>query len=256
MSEIRENRILTAWRENRVAVNGWLHSPSSYSAELIANLPYDCVTVDLQHGMIDFQVALSMLQAISTKDPTPIVRVPWNDPAIVMKVLDAGAYGVICPMVNTRAECEQFVGACRYPPVGYRSNGAHRAVLYGGRDYVKHANQTIVTFAMIETREAMDNLDDILAVDELDGVFVGPTDLAFSLGCAVEFDPRDPELVAAIDRIVQAAKRHGKKAGIVSPTGAVAKRMIEAGFDLVTPGTETTILENGARAELAQVRGT
>src|SRR3712207_138583 len=139
-----------------------------------------------------------MLQAISTTDVVPFARVNWNDPGTIMKLLDAGCYGVICPMIEGRADAEAFVGACRYPPEGYRSYGPFRASLYGGPDYAANANETVVTMAMIETRAALDDLDGILSVPGLDAVFVGPSDLGQSLGFGPGMDREEPELVEAI----------------------------------------------------------
>src|SRR5215813_2067648 len=141
---MRENKVHSIWKSGGSALNGWLTIPSSWSAEVMANLGWDSVTIDMQHGLMDYQTALGMLQAISTTPTTPLVRVNWNEPGIIMKMLDAGAYGVICPMINSRAECEAFVGACRYHPQGYRSSGPIRATLYGGPDYHEKANDTIL----------------------------------------------------------------------------------------------------------------
>jgi len=160
---MRENPLRRIWAEGRAAVNGWLAIPSSFSAETMAHQGWDSLTVDMQHGVVDYQTAVTMLAAISTTDVTPLVRVPWLDPGIIMKMLDAGAYGVICPMVNTVADAETLVGACRYPPAGRRSFGPIRALLYAGADYPKHANETVIAFAMIETQEALDNLDQQIA---------------------------------------------------------------------------------------------
>ena len=203
---MRENKIRNIWAEGGTALTGWLAIPSSLSAELMAKQGWDAICVDLQHGAIDYQIALTMLQAISTTDATPIARVPGNDAAIIGKLLDAGAYGIICPMVNTRAQAEAFVRACRYPPDGHRSVGPLRASLYGGADYVKHANTTILTMAMIETAEAVENLDDILETPGLDAVYVGPSDLAVSMGESAGFDPAFPAVMKAIEKI--AASRH------------------------------------------------
>lgn len=129
---MRENRLQQLGQANQTAVNAWLTIPSAWTAELLAQAGFDAMTLDLQHGLIDDATAVTMLQAISTTDAVPLVRLPWNDPAAVMRALDAGAYGVICPMINTRAEAEAFVGTCRYPPRGYRSYGPIRAALYAG----------------------------------------------------------------------------------------------------------------------------
>ena len=251
---MRANRILDVWKRGGIVANGWLHNPSTYSAELMAHQGYDCLTVDLQHGMIDFQTAFVMLQAISTTDATPIVRVPSHDPAMMMKLLDAGSFGVICPFVNDRAECERFVGACHYPPRGTRSNGAHRAALYAGSDYMDHADDVIVTLAMIETREGVENLDEILSVEGLSGLFVGPTDLAFSFGKPPVLDAVDSEVVAAIDHIVATAKRFGKHVGTVCSGGEAGCRLAARGFDFICPGTETALLARAAKTELARLK--
>jgi 4-hydroxy-2-oxoheptanedioate aldolase len=174
---MRLNKLKVAAAENRPIINGWLAIPSSYSAEIMGHQGYDAVTVDLQHGMIDFASALAMLQALSATPAVPLVRVADSTPAQIMRVLDAGAYGVICPMVSTPEQARRFVAACRYPPQGIRSFGPARGLLYGGADYPQHANREILTLAMIETREGLANIDAILDTEGLDGVFIGPNDL-------------------------------------------------------------------------------
>jgi len=186
---MRENKLRTIWKQGGCVINGWLSVPSSFSAEVMAHTGWDSLCIDTQHGMIDFQTAFSMMQAISTTGVTPIVRVPWNEPAAIMKCLDAGAFGVICPMINTRADAERLVATCRYPPAGFRSCGPTRAALYGGGDYQAKANETIVVFAMIETAEAVANLDSILSTPGLDAIFIGPNDLAISMGLPNSLDP-------------------------------------------------------------------
>src|SRR3990172_10310953 len=137
---MRENTVKTAWGAGGVTYGAWLGIPSSFSAEVVAHQGFDYITVDMQHGLIDYQMAVTMLQAISTTASMPFVRVPWNEPGIIGKMLDAGAYGVVIPMVNSRAEAEAAVGACRYAPKGYRSFGPIRASYYGGSDYATEAN--------------------------------------------------------------------------------------------------------------------
>ena len=163
---MRENRLRAIWKSGGAAVNGWLAIPNSFSAETMAHQGWDSLTIDLQHGVVDYQAMVTMLQAISTTATVPVVRVPWLEPGILMKTLDAGAYGVICPMVNTREDAQKLVACTHYAPRGTRSFGPVRALLYGGADYPQHANDTIVSFAMIETAQALDNLDDILSVSK------------------------------------------------------------------------------------------
>src|SRR5215213_5062685 len=245
-SKVRENRLKKIWREGETAVNGWLHVPSSFSAEVMAHSGWDSLTIDMQHGPVDYGSLVPMLQAISTTDTVPVVRVPWNDPGFIMRVLDAGCYAVICPMINTREEAEAFVGACRYPPAGYRSYGPYRASLYGGEDYTDHADDTVVTMAIIETREALDKLDEILDVTGLDAVFVGPSDLGQSLGYGPGPDREEPEVVEAIDRVLDAARGHGLAAGIFAGSTEHALRMVEKGFNFVNVSTEVRLMAGAA----------
>ncbi|MBM3486553.1 MAG: 2,4-dihydroxyhept-2-ene-1,7-dioic acid aldolase [Alphaproteobacteria bacterium] len=239
---MRTNRIRELWAAGKPVVNAWLQIPSGFSAEVMAHMGWDAVTVDMQHGVVDYQAAVQMFTAISTTAAVPMARVPWNDPAIIMKVLDGGAYGLICPLVNDRAEAERFVGACRYPPEGYRSSGPIRAALYGGPDYIQHANTTIVTMAMIETREAIANLDAITATPGLDGIYIGPSDLSMTHGGSPGLDQTDPRIVALIEKALAAAKRNGIKAGIQTNNVTYAKRMVALGFDLVTIFSDTRLM--------------
>lgn len=230
---MRENRLHSVWADKGYALNAWLSIGSSYSAEVIASLPYDAVTVDLQHGMFDFDTALTMLQAISTTNAVPLVRVSHNSGWMIQKLLDMGAYGVICPMIDTRRDCEAFVKAMRYPPRGDRSFGPSRGLLYGGADYAAHADRTVLAWGMIETEVAVGNLADILSVEGLDGVYIGPSDLSMTIEGKVS-NPLSPRVVSLVDGIIDAAHRAGKRVGIFCPDAAFARRMIERGCDLVT----------------------
>ena len=251
---MRENNIRRIWKSGGAVVNGWCAIPSSFSAETMAHQGWDSLTVDLQHGVVDYQTAVTMLQAISTTATMPFVRVPWLEPGIVGKVLDAGAYGVICPMINTRADAERLVGACRYPPKGYRSFGPIRALLYGGADYPKHANDTVIVFAMIETREALNNLDEILTVPGLDAIYVGPADLSNSLGCTPKFDQDEKPVLDAIDVIVTKAKKHGVVAGIHNGTPEYAQKMIDKGFRFVTIASDARLMAAKAQEVIGKMR--
>jgi 4-hydroxy-2-oxoheptanedioate aldolase len=244
---MKPNNIRDLWLQNKPVINGWLSIPSSFSAEVMAHMGWDSLCVDLQHGVIDYQTGVTMLQAICTTDTTPIMRVPWNDPAIIMKCLDAGAYGIICPMINSREEAERFVKACRYAPVGYRSSGPIRAQLWAGDDYHAKANDTILTFAMIETAEAVGNLDAILTTPGLDAVYIGPSDLSLTLGGKPGLDSTDPRVVDAIDQILAGCKRHKVRAGLHTGAPAFARAMIAKGFDFVTLLNDSRLLVQAGR---------
>ncbi|RMF92241.1 MAG: 2,4-dihydroxyhept-2-ene-1,7-dioic acid aldolase [Nitrospinota bacterium] len=253
---MRENRLKSIWASGGVVVNGWLSIPSSFSAEVMAHQGFDSLTIDMQHGVVDYQVAVTMLQAISNTPAVPLARVPWNNPAYLMKILDAGVYGVICPMISTREQAEALVQACKYPPQGYRSYGPVRASLYAGADYAEHANEEILVIPMIETAEALKNLDDILSVPGVDAIYVGPSDLSLALGCRPRLDQTDPPVVEAQKKIVEACKRHGVVAGIHNSTAQYALRMIEEGYQLVTLASDSRFLAAKAAEEVAAVRKT
>jgi 4-hydroxy-2-oxoheptanedioate aldolase len=251
---MRENTIRSLFQRGTPVVNGWLTIPSSWSAEVMAHQGWDSLTVDTQHGLIDYQTAFGMLQAISTTPVIPLARAPWNEPGILMKLLDAGAYGIICPMINTRAQAEAFVGACRYAPQGYRSAGPLRAQLYGGPDYIAQANAAIVLFAMIETAEALANVDDIAATPGLDGLYIGPSDLGLSLTGRPGVPTTEPPLSGAIAAILAAAQRAGKIPGMHTASTEEAKRMIAKGFRFVTVLSDTRLLQAAAQATVAAMR--
>jgi len=251
---MRENRLRTMWQNDQAAVNGWLAIPNSFSAEVMAHQGWDTLTIDLQHGVIDYAAMVTMLQAISTTPTVPIVRVPWLEPGIIMKSLDAGAYGLICPMVNTREDAQKFVAWTNYAPRGTRSFGPVRATLYGGADYPTHANDTIVRFAMIETAQALDNLDAIMSVEGLDAIYIGPSDLSLALGCRPVFDDVDPPVAQAIDHILARATAHGIKAGVHNGIAEGALARIAKGFRFVTVGSDARLMAAGSQQVLASMR--
>jgi 4-hydroxy-2-oxoheptanedioate aldolase len=251
---MRENRLRTLWSEDRAAVNGWLTIPSSFAAETMAHQGWDTLTVDLQHGVVDYQTMVTMLQAISTTSVVPVVRVPWLEPGILMKALDAGAYAVICPMVSTREDAQKLVAYTHYAPRGTRSFGPIRGLLYGGADYPQHADETIVAFAMIETAQALDNLDAILSTEGLDAIYIGPSDLSLALGCKPAFDEVDPKVAQAIDHILERATVHSVKAGIHNGSPEFARARAAKGFRFVTIGSDAGLVATGAQQALAKMR--
>ena len=243
---MRENRLRAMFAAKQRATNVWLSVPAAYAAEIIAHQGFDSVTVDLQHGQSDYASMCAMLTAVSTTATVPLVRVQWNDPGEVMRALDAGAYGVICPTINSRAEAERFVGACRYAPIGYRSVGPNRAVLYAGSDYLAKSNETVLSIVQIETAEGFKNVEEIAGVRGLDMLYVGPSDLGLSLGREARMDQTDPIVVAAIDKVLATAHARGLSAGIYCVSLDYANAMFAKGFDLVTVASDAGLLMAGA----------
>lgn len=252
-----KNRLKQLWTEGKPTINGWLSIGNSFTAEIMAAQGYDSVSIDVQHGALDYSVALPMLQAMRASGVVPMARVPWLEPGIIMKVLDAGAYGVICPMVNTPEQAAEFVSYLRYPPAGRRSFGPTRANFSAGANYAAEANGEILALAMVETAEAMQNLDAIAATPGLDGIYVGPADLAFSLHegrLAPAFDREEPEMIDALQAIVAACKRAGKRGALHCGTADYAARAIEWGFDMVTVSGDSRLLAAAAQASVSRFR--
>lgn len=251
---MRENTVKSHLARGGRVLSGWLSTGDALVAETLGHAGFDAVTVDLQHGASHLGNLLGLMQAISTTETIPLVRVPWNDPAVIMKVLDLGAYGVICPMIEDRADAESFVRACRYPPQGNRSFGPTRGMLYGGSDYPVRSNETILTMAMIETRSAVENLDDILAVAGLDAVFVGPADLSQALGGPSGVDWEDGPVPAVLDRVVDRCRAHGVAAGVFTRSTRYASRMLEQGFQFVTVANDVFYVTTTAASIVAAMR--
>ncbi len=185
----------------------------------------------------------------------PFVRVPWNEPSIIMKYLDAGAYGIIVPMVNNRREAEQAVAACRYPPKGFRSSGPNRVTLYAGRDYQQHADDEVACICMIETAEALENLDDILSTPGVDAAYIGPADLSLALGLPPRADSDDPKHVATVARIREACVRHGVAPGIHCASSAFAAQKAAEGFTMVMLTSDVAGVAANASKLLSEMRG-
>ena len=253
---MRKNKIKELFKAGKPIINSWLAVPSSFSAEVMANQGWDSLTIDMQHGLIDYSDAVNMLQAISATETMPMARVNWNEPGQIMKILDAGCYGVICPMVSNRKEAENFIQACQYPPKGYRSFGPIRASIYSGGDYVKNADQEILKLAMIETKEALEKLDEILDTPNLDGIYIGPADLSLSVGEEPGFDkPENSKAYKEILRILEAAKKRNLLAGLHNGTAEYAQKMIDKGFNLVTVGSDSRYIGSGAKSDLEILKG-
>lgn len=219
----------------------------------MAHAGWDILTIDMQHGLIDYGTALAMLQAMHGTGVVPFARVPWSEPGIVMKMLDAGVVGIIAPTINTRADAEQFVAACLYPPAGYRSIGPTRAGLYR-ENYVGIANDLIVTVALIETAEALENIEEIVSTPGLDAVLIGPSDLSRSLIGASQPEFGHPTVAAAVDRIISAARAAGRVAGVYTLSERDALAMARKGAQYLPVASDSRLLLLAARAMTAALR--
>ena len=251
------NKLKALWAAGKPTINGWCSIGNPFTAEIMAAQGFDSVTIDMQHGALDYSNLLPMFQAMRASGATLMARVPWNEPGIIMKALDAGAYGIICPMVNTAEQAARFVSYMRYPPHGQRSFGPTRVSFAAGANYAGEANDNMLAFAMIETAEGMANLDAIAATPGLDGIYVGPADLTLSLTqgrLAPGFDREEPEMIAALQTIVAACKKNNIRAALHCGTPDYANRAIDWGFNMTTVGGDSRFLAAAAGAVVAGFR--
>jgi 4-hydroxy-2-oxoheptanedioate aldolase len=250
---MRSNTLKAIWAESRPALGGWLTVPSGFSAEIMASCGFDWVCVDRQHGLIGEAQMVEMLQGISSTDTIPLVRVPRNDEGVIGKALDAGAWGVIVPMVNSPEEAAAAVAACRYAPVGIRSFGPLRANYYAGFDYYSRANSEVLCIVMVETKRAVERVDEIVSVPGVDAVYVGPADLSITLGLPPAPDHTEEIFDDALSRILSSCQRHGVVPGIAGNAQTAVKR-IEQGFRFVEVASDTGLLGVGAATAVNNVR--
>ena len=253
---MRENRLKQICTKNEKAIGTFLTLNAPLIAETTAQAGYDFFFVDMQHGVIAPQDVASILTAISTTDITPVVRVARNDSALIMQALDFGAFGIVCPMVNTRTQAEHFIEAMRYPPLGNRSFGPIRGAIYGGPDYAEKANSTLMAIAMIETKQALENLTEILETPGLDAVLVGPNDLSFSMTGQVSPNSPDPDVQEAFDYIASEAQGRGIIPGIHCTDSAMALNMFGRGFGFCSISSDQGLLKKAALASVAAARST
>ena len=247
------NTLLSAWERGETTFGMWCVVPSSVSAQNVASRGFDYVCVDQQHGAVGYSDALAMYQVISART-TPLTRVPWNDPGTIMRSLDAGSQGVVVPLVSTPEDAERAVAACRYPPRGIRSFGPVVAGMTMGTREPSELEQVAV-IVMIETREGLDNLDEIASVPGLDAIYVGPADLALALGLPPAYEHDDPTHIEAITAIRHACERNGIVPGIHTADGRMAARRAAEGFRMVTTGNDLVLLGAGASRSLAEAKG-
>lgn len=253
-----ENSVKQRLAQGQTAVNAWLNIGHPFSAEIMAAQEFDSLTIDCQHGPNDYSNLLPMLQAMTASNKPVMARVPWCDPVWIMKFLDAGALGIICPMINTGSEAAEFVSYLRYPPHGQRSWGPTRALI-AHQGYSKDsANEAVLAWAQIETAEALENVDDIASTPTLDGLYIGPSDLALGISNGAlkpGLDREEPEVIDAIQSIIEAAHSKGKFVALHCSTPEYAARGASWGANMVTIGTDSVILAQGAAQTLQTFRG-
>lgn len=250
---MRPNPWLDAIRAGDVALGGWISNPSTINAEVLGSAGFHYVVIDAQHGAIDYASMLPLLQVLSIGDSTPIVRVPSCDSGHIGKALDAGARAVIVPMVNDRVTCEVAMSYTKYAPDGVRSYGPTRAVLVEGANYFEQAPDQISLIPMIETAEAMRNIDEILSVPGVEAIYVGPNDLSISLGLPP--DNNDPRLDEAMVEIVAGCRRNGVVPGVHASAELCDKRVTQ-GFGMVTVSADIVALRKQVNNDLSTARGT
>ena len=247
------NPLREKWQNDECTIGAWLSIPSAVTAEIIGRAGFDHACVDLQHGMVDYADALAMFGAIELGNSVPFARVTWNEPGIIGRMLDLGAGGVIIPMVNTPADATAAVASCRYAPVGRRSVGPTR-VRIGKPDYFDTVDDYVLCIPMIETAEAVANIDDILATPGIDAVYVGPSDLAVSMGLGGPgLHNDDPAFGEALAKVVDACRRHGVVPGIHTSVDLVERR-VDEGFRLMTVLIDVPTLQMAVGGLLAEAR--
>jgi 4-hydroxy-2-oxoheptanedioate aldolase len=251
---MEQQSLRNCWSKGKGAINAWCSIPSAVTAEMMSMNDFDSITIDMQHGLVDYQTALNMLQVISGSGKTPMVRVPWNEPGIIMKSLDAGALGIICPMINTPEDAKAFVDTTKYAPVGSRSSGPTRAIMVHGPNYHDEANDNIISLAMIETVEALENVEKIAAIEGLTGIYIGPSDLSISMGFKPGLDRVEPELIRAIKRIENACINNNIKVGIHCLSPSYLKDKLSNGFHLATLASDVRIYAEGISNKLKEAR--
>lgn len=252
---MRENALRKKLTSGKNGLGLWAMLGSEAALEMAAPLGYDWVLIDCEHGLASFESLPGLLRALNGSETTALVRVPGaDDPSVYKRVLDAGAEGVLVPFVNTADQAKAVVDACRYPPAGTRGLAAGRAHQYGLDllDYFLKSNSEILVFVQAETKEAIDNIEDILNVDGLDGVFIGPVDLSANLG--KPFDFTSPEFKAATDKVLNTAKEKGKFAGFYCMDENDAKARLAQGFQFVNVCTDMMLLMEGYKRALNNTR--
>jgi 4-hydroxy-2-oxoheptanedioate aldolase len=255
--EMRSNYVRHKLRAGEASIGTWLTLSSVTAAGLMARSDFDWLTLELEHSPTSFETAAASFALISACGKVPLARIAWNSTENIKRVLDAGAYGVIVPLVNTRVEAEAAVAAARYAPAGARTIGGNLHAANFETDastYYAKANDEILVVVMIEQAQGVENADEILAVPGIDAFFIGPNDLHSSLGLPPAFESDAPAFVQALDHLLKTGARHNVPGGIHVVDGAAAKRRISQGFRFVAVGSETGLMLSKA-AEITRALG-
>jgi 4-hydroxy-2-oxoheptanedioate aldolase len=246
-------------RAGETVYSGWCGLAAPLLTEVIAREGFRAVTIDMQHGLWDTTQVVDAVASIRHGGGAPVVRVPLGDFATASRALDFGAEAIISPMINTAADARAFVAATKYPPVGERSWGPHRATMLAEladqRVYLKEGNELILTFAMIETRTALDNVAAIAATPGIDALFLGPSDLSIALSQGASIDPLAPDVDRELERITEAARRAGKIMGAYCHTAERAAALAKRGVRFLAVGSDLGFLRAGAAAALKTLNG-
>jgi 4-hydroxy-2-oxoheptanedioate aldolase len=251
------NKLNEIWAEGRPVLHGWLSISNPFVAEIMAEQGYDAISIDLQHGVHDYMGAVSMFQAMRASGVVPMARVPWLDAGWIMKVLDAGAYGIICPMISTPEQAAELASYCRYPPRGQRSFGPTRAVYHAGANYAAEANDEVLVFAMIETAEGVKNARAICETPGIDGIYIGPADLTLGVtsgALPAKLDREEPEMIEVIREVLGHARAAGIHACLHCGTADYAARAVGWGFDMVTVSGDARLLAAAAGDSIRRFR--
>lgn len=245
-------------RAGETVFTAWCTLASPVVVETVAREGFVAAVLDQQHGLFDMASTIAAISAARTGGAAPVVRIPVGDFAVASRVLDFGAEGVVAPMINTAADARAFVAATKFPPVGERSWGPHRAMALGGMSdpaaYLHEANALTMTFAMIETREALRNADAIAATPGIDALFVGPSDLSIALSDGATIDPHSAAVEAELDKMVAAARKAGKIAGLYCVDARRAQEGAARGFRFLAVGSDLIFLRGGAAAQMAVLK--
>lgn len=254
---MRTNTVKQRLNEGQTTIGTWLTLPDPAAALQMTAVGFDWLTVDIEHSVTGFQTGAIMCQMIAQAGAIPLMRVPWSSAENVKWALDSGAFGLVFPMQNSKADVEQSVRWAKYPPRGIRGYGPPLAVLgfqTDARTYFEHANDETMIVVQIEQAEALDVLDEILSVEGVDVAFIGPNDLSASMGIS-PFDAHEhPRFIEAVAHVRERAEAHGVAAGIYAPTAEIARQRQQEGFRFISIADEASHMLNGAKAALAMLR--